>query len=329
MRASMVCLVAVMAACEGGATPGDAGGDGATPGADVAADAAPPTPADAIVRMCLMNTACGYQTRFYREADRCVDQALDLLAARADTNPPEHRIHFARMVECARTSRTCDEYVRCADFGVACSGVLQPRCDGSVRNACSTPGSSFQPRTFDCAALAGGSCAAGDCVYPSTGAPCAGPGLGRCDGDVRVFCRASAGGGTATELRDPCPAGTRCQGASTYGSADPACYPTTACAAQSLRCDGDVMVLCNTLGGSLVELRTDCASVGRRCATDARGRASCEPRASECAAPASGTSATCDGDAVRVCIEGRLQRIECASVGRSACVVVSATPVCR
>ncbi len=328
MRKMIVCFVGAMAACDGGASPADAGGD-AAPGADAAADVAAPSATDAVVRMCLMNTACGYQTRFFREADRCVNRALELLAGRAEVDTPEHRLHFARMVECARTSATCDAYVRCADFGVACSGVVQPRCDGSVRNACSTPGGNFQPRTFDCAALAGGSCAAGDCVYPAAGASCASPGQGRCDGNARVFCRAGAGGGGAVELRDPCPAGTQCVGPATFGTADPVCYPLAACAAQSLRCDGDVVVLCNTMGGSLVELRTDCAAVGRRCATDARGRAACVPRATECTPAASGTTATCDGGAVRVCIEGRLQRIECASVGRTSCAIVGNVPVCQ
>lgn len=335
MRISSLVLAAMIAGgCGGGEATVDAGGvDAGVTASDGGAppprDAATSSATEAIIRMCLMNNACGYQTRFFREADRCVEQALSRIAERAEAVTPEHALHFARMVECARTAATCADYTRCADFGVACSGVVQPRCDGTVRNACSTPGGNFQPRTFDCAAWSGGSCAGGACVYPSAGATCASPGAARCDGDTRVYCRQGATGAGGVELRAACPAGTRCVGPSAFGTGDVSCYPLGTCAAEALRCDGDTLVYCGSMGGSLVELRSDCAAVGRRCGANARGQSACVPAATECAAATSGTSGTCEGGAIRVCIEGRVRRIDCASVGLGACAVTAGVPGCR
>lgn len=328
----LVLLLTALGACDGASsTPaGDASVSGDTSAA-TDAPAVTPTATDAIVRMCLMNNACGYQTIFLREADRCVSQALNRLSQHADTTTPEHRLHFQRMVECARTARTCQEYVRCADFGVNCAGTVQPRCDGTVRNACSTPGGNFQPRTFDCALFAGGACTGAQCLYPSTGAACTSPGQGRCDGATRVWCRASGTPNMGTEVRDPCPSGTQCYGAATYGTADPACVPPmNGCAAPSLRCEGDTVVMCANAGGSLVEARVDCAAAGRRCGADDRGRAACVPAATECAAATTTpTTATCEGTAIRVCIEGRVQRIDCTSVGMTGCAMPGGSAICN
>lgn len=317
-----IAFACALASC---APPG--GGDGGATDASVSSDASIPAAADAIARMCLLNDACQYQTIFYSEADRCVSRALELVAAHAEVHTPEHRDHFARMLDCARTATSCDEYVRCSDYDVACSGVAQPRCDGTVRNACSTPGSNFLPRTFDCARFGGGSCEGGACTHRAGAASCDAPGDSRCDGEVRVWCRASAGAGT--EIREACPTGTRCLGPSTYMGATVACYSTTPCAAPSTRCDGDTAVLCAMAEGQLLEARSDCAAAGRVCALDARGRAACVPPANECTAAVTGTSATCDGTAIRVCLEGRIQRVDCASLGRTSCVSVGGNVTCR
>ena len=84
---------------------------------------------------------------------------------------------------------------------------------------------------------------------------------------------------------------------------------------------------CLDAGEELLELRLDCESVARRCAPDARGIARCAPVATDCRAPADGTSsARCDGDTLEVCLEGRLERVDCRSVGRSRSATVPAIP---
>jgi len=300
-------------------TPGTDAAVTDTPATDTPATDAPtaPSPVEAILQMCRMNNACGYQTRFLMPADQCTQRALELVASRAETDPIEHRLHFTRMVECARTASTCDAYVRCADFGVACTGMAQATCNGTVRVACSTPGG-IGPRTFDCALL-GGQCANGECVYPAGGTACTESGAARCEGNARRWCRPSATG-TAVEIDEPCPAGTACVPGST-GSVS--CYPLGSCSAQGGRCDGDTVVNCLRMGSSLAELRMDCAAIGRRCDAPAGGAATCVPRATECTGPSRtvATTSTCDGNRVRVCVEGRDTRIDCTQLGRSSCTV--------
>lgn len=266
-----------------------------------------------------MNNACGYQTRFLMPADQCANRALELIAGRVEVDTIEHRQHFRRMVECARSSATCDAYVRCADFGVNCSGMARATCDGTVRVACSTPGGNHEPRTFDCALL-GGQCTNGECVYPAGGSACTEFGQGRCEGNARRWCRRSAAG-AMVEIDEPCPAGTAC----VPGSAGAVgCYPVGSCSAQGGRCDGDTAVNCARMGTGLAELRQDCAAIGRRCDAPGGGAATCLPRATECTGPSRSvaTTSTCDGARVRVCLEGRDTRIDCAQLGRSSCMLL-------
>lgn len=292
------------------------------PATDVPATDVPASPmaVEAIVQMCRMNNACGYQTRFFMPADQCTNAALERLAGRAEVHTFEHRLHFARMLECARTSTTCDAYVRCADFGVACTGMARATCNGTVRVACSTPGGNHEPRTYDCA-LRGGQCTNGECVYPATAPACTEFGSGRCEGNSRRWCRRSAAG-TMVELDEPCPAGTVC----VPGSAGAvSCYPLGSCSAEASRCDGDAVVNCMRMGTAFGELRQDCAAIGRRCEVGARGEATCVPRATECMGPSNRTvptTSTCDGAQVRVCIEGRDTRIDCSALGRTGCMVL-------
>jgi len=336
----VVCCFGV-GACGSESPP--AGGDASTVATDAAStpDGGAPagTALDAITRMCMMNNACGYQSVYLREADRCVDNAARTVLM-SEQRSPEYRTHFRRMVECARTATTCTDYVRCADFGISLSGMVSARCNGNVVDQSSSPGVRG-PRTFDCSAWSGGACAGAQCVYPLT-TPCAEVGQSRCDGATRVWCRPSSTPGMGTEIREPCPDTMECLGLTTYSSSDVACTPPLrSCAAAAARCDGDVVVICAMdprpgMSG-FVEQRQDCARAGLRCATDARGRPSCAPAAMECMAAASGTSGACDGSAIRVCVQGRTRRLDCATVGTTRCEVqpglpaanIPPSPVCR
>lgn len=316
VRPSVALILHLLAGC-GSTDAADAGA------ADVSLT--PPGTSD-VARVCLMNNVCGFQSSLGLAADLCAARWSEERASGLVSSSPEVTARNARMVECARTSSSCDDYVACVRFGASCSGAVAGSCQGTIADRCSTPGGDYLPPVFDCALL-GMSCEdAGEatCVLPTSAPPCDGPaGTSTCDGNTRVHCRPRSGGGVGA-LREPCPEGATCQvdGASTV------CLPAPAsCAAESASCVGDVAVWCLERAGELLEQRLDCASVARRCAPDARGIARCAPVATDCTAPPDGTSsARCDGDALEVCLEGRLERMDCRSVGRSRCANVPAIP---
>lgn len=285
--------------------------DGGTPSGDGG------TPAAAlgdIGRMCLMNNACGYQTIFQLPADKCTDQALKLISGHAEVHTPEHRKHFEKMIACAKTAKTCDDYVKCSDFDVPCNGTVQPTCNGNVAVRCSTPGGNNMPRTFDCSLL-GGTCVNGDCVYPAGVGSCADTTSASCSGNTRQWCRSAAGGGF-TALLDPCPAGTECMASGSQAVCQP---PVKTCAAPAASCDGDTAVYCIDDKGTLAEVRYDCAAANRKCALNAKGAPECMPKATECTASTSGTSAACNGTSVKVCIEGAFSSVDCTTLGKTSC----------
>ena len=335
-RSSLGFLPAVLllAACGGdGATPsGDAAvsdaavSDAAPVEAAVTPDASAPGGVEGILRMCRMVHACGYTTaQFGIPSDLCIERALTRVAQRLEDDSPEQRVKYARMASCAATATTCEAYVRCVEFDTRCSGSATPMCVGNVAVRCSTPGGNHLPRIFDCSAV-GQTCVNGECALPAGANECATPGGGRCDGNVRAWCRPRVGGGNG-EVREPCPAGTACMGGGTGGSS-PVCYTAlTACGAEGARCDGDTAVLClrDRDSGMMLETRSDCAAAGRRCVPDARGIARCVPRATACTIPApnAASGSRCDGAAISVCLEGTPTRIDCAAVGRGACAMVT------
>jgi len=91
------------------------------------------------------------------------------------------------------------------------------------------------------------------------------------------------------------------------------------------QCNGDVAVACRV--GELV--RYDCASVGQRCVMTREG-ALCVPRPSplDPLACDSAERASCEGSVLRLCIDGRVQRIDCGH--RNAdCMEDGARAYCR
>ena len=318
-NAELFARAALLAALSLVACDGDSSSDPdgiPRPGASEVAD---------VVRMCLLNNACGYQSLLGLPADMCTDRVLDAFAASHYEYSPEHRLRHTRMLECSRTATSCDAYVSCANFDATCSRTLAGSCQGTVRDSCSTPGGG--PPLVDCAPLGmtcddSGQTAA--CVLPAGEAECTDPGVSTCDGDSRVHCRQRAGGGAGL-IRETCPAGTTCQVDGTQAE----CSPTPgACAAEAASCDGDTVVYCMNQGGNgLRELRIDCAAADRTCGSDARQNVVCVPRATDCEAPSAGQStARCDGTQLEVCVEGRLERVDCTALGRATCMPVPAIP---
>lgn len=311
---------ALLGACGDSNPPADAS---VTVDATPSDGGASPMAVEAVLRMCRTVHACGYTTaRFGIPSDVCTERALGLIAQRAETDSPEQRVKYARMAQCAGTATSCDAFVRCVEFDTPCSGSATPMCAGTVAVRCSTPGGNYLPRIFDCATV-GQTCMNGVCVLPAGANECMTAGGARCDGNVRVWCRPRAGGGNG-EVREPCAAGAIC----VASSSDATCVPATPCTTEAIRCEGDTVVLCRAqnVGGAsmMLETRTDCASIGRRCATNARGAAVCVPRATGCMIPQpnAASGSTCNGNSISVCLEGNPTQIDCTALGRTTCTRV-------
>ncbi len=304
---------------DSGSPPGDGGGASSDGGSS-------PTTSD-VVRVCMLNNACGNQSPLGLAADTCVESVLKARLYGHVTEAPEQTHRYERMFECARTAKTCSEYLACTRFGGTCEGTVAGSCQGTIAYACSSPGRSEQPPIFDCA-LVGATCepsgSGGVCVQPASAPACTSD--ARCDGNTRVVCRPKAGGGTG-ELRSDCPAGTTCL---SDGRAAACLAESKPCAALGSQCEGDTAVLCAGQGDSLSEVRSGCAAVGRKCALDEKNVARCVPIASDCTAATGYANTTrCDGTTLEVCIEGRVERLDCASVGMTSCTVSPGIPSVR
>lgn len=195
-------------------------------------------------------------------------------------------------------------------------------CRGTVAVRCSTPGGNYLPRIFDCATV-GQTCMNGVCVLPAGANECMTPGGVRCDGNVRVWCRPRAGGGNG-EVREPRATGATCIAT----NLDAFCIETAPCSTEGVHCEGDTAVLCSAahVGDRrrLVEIPTDCASIGRRCEANARNGAQCVPRATGCTIPQprAASRSTCNGNSISVCLEGNPTQIDCTAPGRTTCATV-------
>ena len=305
--------------------------EGSNSGADTHASDASVSPSDTanVVRMCLLNNACGYQSLLSVPADTCVERVLGARMTQVLFDEPATVLRHARMLECAGSAASCDDYISCVNFDATCSYTVKGSCQGTVRDACSTPGGG--PPIIDCA-LMGMTCDDTDgamCVVPASAADCE-AGTQRCEGNQRVYCSRRADGRFG-EFHAGCPDGLSClsNGSDVYCG-----KPIEPCAAQAGTCEGDVAVLCGPWAGDdkNVEMRMDCGAVGRACErieAEEGTWAECVDTGTECTTRGSGegTSARCDGDAIEVCIEGRLERITCPSVGRThGCVILPALP---
>ncbi len=310
MRAKWGCLLAVVllaTACGRRRGDDDAAGDGdADADADADADSDADTDGDAddflaivleaadVERTCTMVAACGYGGAL-GEASTC---STRLAAAVANGGRDySHELVF-RVVACARAHADCDAFLECATFGADLRACAPSSCDGNVAVSC---GSDGQPAYLDCAALSG-ACDVDACV---TGQECSGEieDQARCDGWRGIVCV------EGRELIDECPPGTTCGVIDSPAGPWPVCRPTGG-ACDVDECAGGVWRYCDADTG--VGLEADCAAAEQRC----EAGTGCVPAAEDCE---SGTPASCSGDSVVACINGREVSIACSDHGRSTC----------
>lgn len=306
----LVLALALCVACPGGdddpsdATTADVLGDDTVPAGDTAT---PPGDQGVVEKTCSMVAACLNDSRIGLYADLCwADLFLDTAMAMSP-----HK-EYARLVACAASSTTCQQFVACDRMNVtfACANPNDGGCVGDALVECEA--TNLIKHVTDCASSAGMSCVAGKGC--TTGTTCAANSQA-CDGDTVVRCYAGE-----EEQRFDCPADRTCLAGSCVAKGTPAAGCT-----QGATCDGDTLVNCY----QGVLYRTDCAAFDRTCNAAVMG---CEPVASECVGRATGaasgdpvTQDTCEGTSIKTCMNGRFVLIDCAPLGEQGTCALGTT----
>lgn len=268
-------------------------------------------PAMSVVEACVIAVSCGRTggwTDFTPSA--CVD-GFARLGWRFDSpgSLPDPDI-AQRLLDCAaKTAGECKAFQSC--FGGDWVSLSRCREGGSCLE--NTVTSSIEGPSFDCGSIAS-TCA--DLWSNAQRAccnaePCPEGTAVECEGTVATFC-----GGWGEHVTFDCgPSGRACNAGTfdfwTPCVGDGACDPTSLIA-----CEGDVAVYCS--GGGLAKY--DCSKTGYRTACNGGAPSSepaCRPQGSECAPE--WEPSTCDGPAIRVCVDGAWVNVDCASVGFAGC----------
>lgn len=281
-------------------------------------EAPPPAPqvrADEALRYCGMIAACGEDFRGLAECVRSVQ--LGLASGGPDPLYLGNPHDLARQVECAVSAADCAEMIECYRLGRPtgfCSGRPEDFCDGDVWVRCYGEDLRF---VLDCAAH-GLSCREGGGwfrVSCTRGVACERGTAPRCDGTMAVSCVDGLEDGLDCAVVWP---GSVCA----LVSGTPTCVPDgAACSAD--RCDGSTFVRC--FEGR--ELRVDCAAAAEGTCTDGADRPECVPTANEC--DPFNPPQFCDGDGIRVCVNGRDARLDCRAIGLRTCgIQTSGNPEC-
>jgi hypothetical protein len=307
---SLMIALLVVSACPAGEGEGEAGGEGESEGegeGEEGGEGEAEGGSDAVYRTCAFAAACSYAPEVTVDLQRCAD-TLRFHLARAEPETPSEGEVKDRLMACAAEAADCDGYLDCAM--------------GGDRRFCQTHGGSGCNGDFFVSCVA-----AGDPTPDVAG--CAALGL-TCDGDAAcagaapVDCLAASpscvDAGTIELCEEgvhaaiPCPAGTVCTGAD--GSA--VCTAGEACDARSIACNGEVLEACD--GERTVTM--DCAAFGLSCDEQAFcvGGDACDPDSA---------ADSCNGDALRVCLDGEFVDLACSDVGLTTCAVNGANAFCQ
>ncbi|MBK8996260.1 MAG: hypothetical protein IPM35_11010 [Myxococcales bacterium] len=289
--------------CGGSSDGGSSGGtctDPEAPGAGWNLGLGTPDPAAAL-RAAVMIASCipdddphGYLKDFYYERG-------DLY----DSNPSSIACVAARNDACAAVRD-------CLGLESDSGGPCEPSCSGSVLQACDD---SLRFR-LDCAKRNMQCSSSEGCIPCHPGPACNKDTEDRCDGQVPVNCR----DGHETPMADCGLLGLGC-GIDEYGSARCA-GKNGQCAANKggeasieagVSCSGTKLTAC--VNDGLFEI--DCGDVALGFGCQTLGQASFCGLAAEC--DPSLADPSCDGDALVMCNAGKLEKVDCASLGFAGC----------
>lgn len=282
---------------------------------------APPIPLDTAraARVAAVMRACGMPYSASSSAEQLMVQSAGTVDRFTQT-----------VMDCAAGAHSCDAFHQCTAAGHAREGAPEGgRCDGDTVVA----GLSGVPAALDCHVWGGqgstcamgpigarceprGGCGSSSSSSNSSSAP-------RCEGTVAIDCSNPDFAALDCAQLEP---GATCrmvnnQPTCVPGAARPTCAP-----GQGARCDGDTLVRCAPLnpdGGLLARLlgtvpdnwfqyRTDCGAIGMRCDAGA-----CVPRANACSVQTE--TGRCVGNVLEMCVGGRVERVDCASLGMTGC----------
>ena len=218
----------------------------------------------------------------------------------------------ARLIDCAGHATSCDGTLRCLGNLDAtwCTAHPQPTCVGDTVVSCEGGAPLSRQDCGDIgmrcvtASSGGGLC--------SDGKTCTGSSPSCSDGNL-VTCNG------ALEQRYDCNAylpGSRCgTQKATDGTIILGCFGagTASCTPADFTrsCDGNGLTVCDQ--GSIVHVA--CTQVAQHCGPGVDGDSTCLPDGSDC----DGTSDSCQGDVMQVCVDGKWTSLACSSLGFSTC----------
>ncbi len=267
-----------------------------------------PTPAflpEQALRACVLAEACVSPPLASRGGD-CVYRL-----ERGHITPPGDLEAFA---DCARQAKDCTEALTCVSHGhgpTYCAAYPGNSCDGDLAVGCpvGTASPGWASTVSDCAALGMKCIQAGYC---SDGNACSGPIVLTCLGSRLTSCVLLAKIQSSVDCATVYPGG-RC-GAF---NEDLQCLPQVSelCPESTeiaRGCSGNVLLGCDGPRAS----KLDCSALASDCVVDNFGRADCVARAQECT---SSSPDLCHGSAISICVDGRYQDVDCASLGLGPC----------
>lgn len=227
-------------------------------------------------------------------------------------------------LRCLAQARTCDAAGRCLGVTITEDPSCQEACSGDTQVICRA-GKRF---ALDCSRN-GGTCEAGECVPPDEQGPTCDSSTfkERCDQGQPVFC-------ATTERRGPVCAELNPDLACTVEDGTVACRgtggtcqwesitPSRAVYDEGIECRGQRLAAC--VSGGIAEV--DCSTLGTGFTCQTLGdRAFCG-LAAECDPTMDTNADGCDGTRVQFCNAGRVDSVDCATLGFTGCAFGRCTP---
>jgi hypothetical protein len=285
-----------------------------------------PDEVDAVYRMCGLAASCpGGPQSVLSAIDSCTKVVLTARATVAAPNQPLFGVMGVNeLLACAAKSKTCADWLECtsAPHGPSyCAKHVGDSCDGNTAVSCASASAAGVvldcPSAYPCT-LTGGKarCSDGTSCSPDNDY------LGQCAGNALVSCVCADGSitcnaGTGTQYATPCAPGT-CgftggpPGPTYAACLAPAVFPPCNVPTTTSSCKGDVFDDCEARGN---ESEFDCASAEAHCDANAANPyfSHCVSNATECDDHAD--VASCDGNALRWCIDGKWREFDCTPIG--------------
>jgi hypothetical protein len=274
---------------------------------------------EAIRRACAMEVSCFASPPPLMPGGNCVSQFELGLASGFGIFFGPSASDIARYVQCAGSSSKCSDALSCASRNHGsdwCAAHANGGCDGDLLIHCV---GGWGLEQSDCSATGLHCATANGASSCSDGISCDPSVEDHCDGNRFVTCDSVS----KLQASYECGAfGGTCQHVTMGSQSVTGCLPASgSCGVDGTTCDGTTMVVCE-FG---FQSRVECAKFASHCAAAANGQLGCVPDASDCG---STTPDSCDGSALRMCVNGKLEATPCSSIGFTGCGIAGGIAVC-